>query len=193
MAKIMCMSNEVQAVGITGSVIPVEPFISSTGSQYIALPIYSDETITLEFDLLQCDSEIEGIIIGDIFDYDGVVLYTNGTYNQIRMTRAQDIAYTAPKWKWSHIEMDFANGKMWADGTLIFNSAEAHNHSQQYLFGLGARCAWCGIKNFKAYKNGTLFLDFTPMQDAVTGEGYFHDEVSGNDYYGNNPLVYSEV
>lgn len=193
MAKIMVNGNGIGVIGYGSGVAPTSPFIASTGFQYIALPFYSDEAITLEFDLLQCDYKIEGVILGDIFDYAGVVLYTNGDYNQIRMTTSQDIAYTAPKWKWSHIEMDLTSGTMSADGVTIFNSYEAHGHNQQYLFGLNGRNAVCGIKNFKVYKNDTLFLDFTPMRDAQTGEGYFHDEVSGNDYYGNNPLIYSEV
>jgi hypothetical protein len=169
-----------------------EPFIGSTGTQKIALPFYSDEAVKVEFDLFQGSYENNMVILGDIWSENGVVLYAYNTLNSMRITRSIDQTFTPNKWHWSHIELDFTTGTLTVDGVEIVSAYQAHGHNQQYLFGLSGRNSCAGIKNFKVYKNDTLFLDFEPREDSVTGEGYFYDRVSGVDYRGDNPLVYGE-
>lgn len=171
-----------------------ESYIASTGSQYINLPFYSDENIQIEFDLLQgTNKDYRNVIIGDIFAETGIVLYTDYKNNQMRITSSVERGYIAPKLVWSHIDLDFSTGTLIVDGTTIVSSYQAHAHNQQHLFGLvNDRYTICAIKNFKVYKDGNLFLDFEPRKDNTTGEGYFHDRVSGTDYYGNNALIYGE-
>lgn len=194
MAKAILNGQEIFGNVHIGQGGGVEPYIASTGSQYIDLPFYSDEDIQVEFDLMQgTNLETNRVILGDVFQTYGIVLYAYGASNQMRMTSSIDQSYSAPKWVWSHIELDFSTGTLIVDGTTIVSSYQSHGHNQQHLFGLtggGGNPASCAIKNFKVYKDGDLFLDFEPRKDETTGEGYFHDKVSRTDYYGNNSLIY---
>ncbi len=169
-----------------------EPFIGSTGTQKIALPFYSNEAIKVEFDLLQGSYENNKVILGDIRSEYGVVLYAYNALNSMRITHSIDQTFTPNKWRWSHIELDFTTGTLTVDGVEVVSAYQAHGHNQQNLFGITNQYSCVGIKNFKVYKNDVLFLDFEPRQDSGTGEGYFYDRVSGNEYRGNNPLVYGE-
>lgn len=192
MAKAIINGNEIFGNVHLGGGGASEPFIGSTGTQKIALPFYSDEAIKVEFDMLQGSYENNKVILGDIWSENGVVLYAYNALNSMRITYSIDRTFTPNKWHWSHIELDFTTGTLTVDGVEIVSAYQAHGHNQQNLFGITNQYSCVGIKNFKVYKSDVLFLDFEPRKDDVTSEGYFYDRVSGNEYRGNNPLVYVE-
>ena len=177
------------------------PYIAANGNQIITLPIYSDDCPVIKTKLMTISPLGQQVIIGDIWDTNGVIFYTeNNTLNALYFRYSSSAISTISNVKWCEpveVELDYTNGSIKYDGVLYSGAPKTQLHNAIKLFGQNTttRRGLVYIFELKIYVNDVLTMNLIPMRDSNTGAGYLHDSVSGNDYYSESsiPLIYGEI
>lgn len=178
------------------------PMIGSNGAQRLTLPYYADDGISIEFKMMLSSNSSNRVIFGDLFDYDGTVLYTVGT-NEALGARTQREWYSEnlpyKSWNMVDVKLDIANGIFTIDGVDYGTGHVPTTHPSNYYLTLfdiygGGRGASVAIGDVSIKQNDVEVMHLVPMKNSQTGAGYYHDSIGDQDYYseGSKDFIYTE-
>ena len=181
--------------GGTGNVIRA---IYSSKAQYIELPFYIDDGLRFEFSIYQTDADALTAYIGDYWDVNGFVFYSeDAEHNSIRADSNVVVTFDKIKYEWVDVSLDFLNGILIYNGSTIVNHSKTQPHKPICLFGIdNDRFSSLAMSEIKIYNsNNELVADLAPMKDAQTGAGYYHDITNNQDYYSDTStkLFFAEI
>lgn len=176
------------------------PYIAANGQQLVTLPLYSDDCPIIKAKLMTCVPAGQQVIIGDIWDANGVIFYTeNNVFNALYFRYSSSSVSNITNVKWCEpveVELDYTNGSIKYDGVLYSGSPKTQLHNAIKLFGQNTttRRGLVYIFEMKIYVNDVLVMNLVPMLDSNTGAGYLHDTIGNQDYYSETsvPLIYGE-
>lgn len=176
------------------------PYIAANGNQIVTLPIYSDDYPVIKAKLMTIAPLGQQVIIGDIWDTNGVIFYTeNNALNALYFRYSSSSVSTITNVKWCEpvdVELDYNDGSIKYDGVLYSGAAKTQLHNAIKLFGQNSttRRSLVYIFELKIYVNDVLVMNLVPMLDSNTGAGYLHDTIGNQDYYSETsvPLIYGE-
>ena len=175
----------------------LDSYIASSGQQYIALPLYSDDYPVIKTKMmLGYLPGTQQALWGDIWDVNSFMLYAeNGAFSFRYTTNNVDVI-TPKYWEWVDVELDYTNGTFLYGDTIYGGIPKTQLHNQIYLFGLpSGRDGWCAYSTIEVYKNGILYMNLEPRLDKETNAGYYYDTINNIPYYSStsSPLVYEAM
>lgn len=173
------------------------PFVCSTGSQYIQLPVYSDDNPVISFKMLQdAYGEDSAVVVGDNWSTSGMLIYCDRSYMHTRISPSQDISFYPVPWEVFDVEFDYDAGSLKYGSQTIGDYPSQHQHLPIFLFGLNnTQMSSVCIGEMSIKVSGTEVMHLVPMKDSSTGAGYFHDTIGNTDYYSDSStdLKYIEI
>lgn len=175
----------------------LDSYIASSGQQYIALPLYSDDYPVIKTKMML--GSIPGAqqaLWGDIWDVNSFMLYAENGAFSFRYTTSNVDVITPKYWEWVDVELDYTKGTCLYGGNVYGGIPKTQLHNQIYLFGLpSGRDGWCAYSTIEVYKNGTLYMNLEPRLDKETNAGYYYDTINNIPYYSSTsyPLVYGAM
>ncbi len=176
--------------------------IGSNGAQRLTLPYYADDGISIEFKMMLSTNSSNRVILGDLFDYDGTVLYTVGTNAALGARTQQEwFAENLPYKSWTMVDvkLDIANGIFTIDGVNYGTGHVPTTHPANTYLTLfdtygGGRGSSVAIGEVSIKQNNAEVMHLVPMKNSQTGAGYYHDSIGDQDYYseGSTDFAYIE-
>lgn len=174
-----------------------DSYIASSGQQYIALPLYSDDYPVIKTKMmLGYLPGTQQALWGDIWDVNSFMLYAENSAFSFRYTTNNVDVITPKYWEWVDVEFDYTKGTFLYAGDVYGGTPKTQLHNQIYLFGLpSGRDGWCAYSTIEVYKNGTLYMNLEPRLDKETNAGYYYDTINNIPYYSSTsyPLVYGAM
>lgn len=185
-------SVEVDVAGGGGSFIPM---ITSSGSQYIELPINGNGDYTYKFKLYVPTAQNEKLIFGSAWNV-GARLFHFTTSN---LTYYISNNQTYIPYNTGILDVEASTDYIIVNQIKYTGTAATRISGNIKLFGISGsdKAGVMGIGEFKVYDNSddSLVMDLVPMEDSSTGAGYYHDTVGNTDYYSDSStdLQYAEI
>lgn len=169
------------------------PFVASTNAQQVELPVYADEDIVIKTKIMVPSTFVgETTIIDNEWNANCFALYISQNQLCVRDNTTRITFLDNKPWKWMNVEYNTNDGSVIVDGVTYGGQGGSYNHKKICLFGVeNAHYSCCAIASMQIYKDGNLYMNLEPRQNAL-GEGYLYDTIGEQGYYSNTdtPLEY---